>query len=431
MIPDRSRRGARALPVLRIEIPTPASKSLFLALVALPLLGYALLVTPIYRADHAAQQHDLAQLREAVQLQPGNADYWNDLGRFYLLAESDTKASIASHRKAVETNPRVSRYWRDLAFAYQVAGDPAAQKDALERALSVDPGQPDISWELALQAAFDGDYPTVRKRLRTVIANDARRRDMAFDLASRVSPDIATLVHSVLPDDPDTDLAFANYLAAQSRPDDIAPVWEHLVSLHPRLSAEACVPLISYLADNSETAAAERAWQTLPGMVPGFEGYRRGSNLIVNGGFEEDILNGGFDWRVEPRQHVTLAQDSTNFHSGSRSIRATFDGGGDGTTGLFQIVPVAPSTAYRLSGFLRGDGLDSAYAPRLIVRSRNPSDIFAVSNPLDSNSAWQEVEVEFTSPRDAVEVVIVIGQGAETGITKGKLWIDDIQMHKK
>lgn len=429
MIPDRSRGCSD--PVLRMEIATPASKALFLGVVALPLLAYALLITNIYRADRASQQHDLAQLRKAAQLQPGNADYWNDLGRFYVLAESDTKSGIASHRKAVETNPRVSRYWRDLAFAYMVAGDSAAQKDALERALSVDPRQPDVSWELALQAAFDGDYPAARKRLRTVLSGDARRREITFDLAYRVSPDVGTLVHSVLPDDPEIHLAFANYLAAHARPSEIAPVWEHLVSLHPRLSAEQCVPLISYLADNGETAAADRAWQTLPGMVAGFDAYQRGANLVVNGGFEEEILNGGFDWRVEPREHVTLAQDSITFHSGSRSILAIFDGGGDGATGLFQTVPVAASTEYHLSGFLRGDGLDSAYPPRLIVRDRKSLDILAVSDPLDANSAWQQREVEFTSPSYTDQVVVQIAQGAETGIMKGKLWIDDIQMRKK
>jgi len=36
-------------------------------------------------------------------------------------------------------------------------------------------------------------------------------------------------------------------------------------------------------------------------------------NLIVNGGFEENLLNGGFDWWYESNPHAALAIDTDQF----------------------------------------------------------------------------------------------------------------------
>lgn len=418
-------------PVLRVELRTLLAKWLFLACIAVPLLGYSALVTRIYLADHAAQRLDLSHLQEAVRLQPGNAEYWDLLGRYYLLSESDLNASIAHHLQAVAVNPRVSRYWLNLAMTYTVARDAAKERDALDHALAADPEQPAVAWEGALHYAVADNPLEARRRLRVVVAHDPTRRDMAFDLAYRISSDIPSIVRDVFPDDAQTQLAFAYYLVDHNRPDDLGVLWDHLAGLHPTLPAERCVPLITYLADHGKTAAAVRAWRSLSGIAPGFERYEWGSNLVVNGSFEEDLLNGGFDWRVYPREHVALAEDTTIFHGGSRSILATFDGAGDGYTGLMQMVPVEPSTQYVLSGFLRGGELDSAAGPRLIVSNRKTYAVIATSNTLEQNSAWHEVETEFTSPPDADQVIVMIGQAPEAKIMKGKLWIDDIQMRKK
>jgi len=49
-------------------------------------------------------------------------------------------------------------------------------------------------------------------------------------------------------------------------------------------------------------------------------------NLITNGGLEFDILNGGFDWRVIPRNGAVVGLDSDGAFEGSRALRITFDG---------------------------------------------------------------------------------------------------------
>ena len=38
------------------------------------------------------------------------------------------------------------------------------------------------------------------------------------------------------------------------------------------------------------------------------------------------MLNGGFDWWYESNPHAALAIDTSEFHSGTRSLSVTFDG---------------------------------------------------------------------------------------------------------
>ena len=53
-----------------------------------------------------------------------------------------------------------------------------------------------------------------------------------------------------------------------------------------------------------------------------------GRNLIVNGDFSLDVLNGGFDWQYQKQRSVTLTLDPSDFHGGHRSLLITFDGPG-------------------------------------------------------------------------------------------------------
>ena len=51
-------------------------------------------------------------------------------------------------------------------------------------------------------------------------------------------------------------------------------------------------------------------------------------NLLINGDFSLDILDGGFDWVHRDVRGASLALDPTEMHSSSRSLRITLDGPG-------------------------------------------------------------------------------------------------------
>ena len=125
-----------------------------------------------YAASFFAARAELPSLERAVRLSPGNADYRHRLGRYFAFVAGDAPSAIASLRKAVELNPHDARYWFDLAAAYQVTGDTAGQRTALDRALQAEPTAPDVAWEAANFFLIDGEIDRALGEFRVVIAND-------------------------------------------------------------------------------------------------------------------------------------------------------------------------------------------------------------------------------------------------------------------
>jgi tetratricopeptide (TPR) repeat protein len=125
-----------------------------------------------FAASVFASRPELPQLQRAVWLSPGNADYRYRVGRYFAFVAGDPQSAIESFRAAVALNPHDARYWFDLAAAYQVTGDIAGQRTALERALQAEPTAPDVAWEAANFFLVDGDIDRALREFHVVIEND-------------------------------------------------------------------------------------------------------------------------------------------------------------------------------------------------------------------------------------------------------------------
>ena len=92
------------------------------------------------------------------------------------------------------------------------------------------------------------------------------------------------------------------------------------------------------------------------------------NNLIVNGDFHLDVLNGGFDWQYRKQSNVSLTLDTSEFHSGPRSLAIGFDGPGVDEAGIFQLVSVEPNTAYDFTGYYKNGEIEGAGAPHFVLQ---------------------------------------------------------------
>src|SRR5207253_3472082 len=96
--------------------------------------------------------------------------------------------------------------------------------------------------------------------------------------------------------------------------------------------------------------------------------YSEPGNLILNGGFENAFLNGGFDWRYQPKDQVEVALDTNEFHRGNRALRMVFKGPATPDTGILEYVAVEPNTDYRFSAYTKAEDITSASGPRIAVQ---------------------------------------------------------------
>jgi hypothetical protein len=150
--------------------------------------------------------------------------------------------------------------------------------------------------------------------------------------------------------------------------------------------------------------------------------------MVVNGGFEEKLLNGGFDWWYRPNSHATFAIDTSEFHSGTRSLAVTFDGQSARDVPILEFVPVRPNTSYEFSAQSRTEDIDTASGPRFAVVDAYTNFFYVLTDDVLGTTPWRLQEARFkTAPNTNLVVVTIVRQPAEP-LIRGRLWIDDVKL---
>ena len=213
-----------------------------------------------------------------------------------------------------------------------------------------------------------GDDLNAFRNLATVEEYSPQLRKQAIQLSWRVKPD-ADLLLQYVPHTVDALSAFLNVLCEQQQLQKLPrfgrPSSRCVQPLKPDYVQNYLSSLLSY--DHRQIEQAQKVWNDYLRTNPEAAEYLSPDDLVVNGGFEHDVLGWGFDWQYTKRPHVSVAQESAVFHGGSRSLSVSFDGSDIQDFGILQYVPVRPNTRYVLRAFVRADNIVGASGPRLAV----------------------------------------------------------------
>ncbi len=395
---------------------------------ALLTVAYLLLAAKEFAASHFAFRPDLTSLKWAVRLAPGNAEYRHRLGRYFSFVAASPQAALDNFQLATRLNPHQARYWFDLASAYQVAGNPAGQRDALEHALHAEPTAPDVAWEAANFFLVEGDTERALRQFRVVIENDPSLGPMALQSCWRVRPDVDTLLRDVVPRRPDSLIAFLSLLQTKDETEGTIKAWNELVQLHQKFETRILFDYVRYLVQARRPEAAAAAWEqassvlSLPAYLP------TPDNLIVNGDFSLDVLNGGFDWTYQTQTGVRLLLDPSDFREGQRSLSITFEGPGISDAGIRQWIPVRGATAYEFTAYYKSSEFQGAGGPQIVLRDLYTAQPVFISDPLNGADFWKAVHARFTTPASTALLVLNIERIPAGSPMRGKLWLDDFQL---
>ncbi len=416
---------------MQIELRSPLRKFL-LGLACLVFAGLYLQWTlRAYLASHRAAVPDSANLQKAIRLEPSNAEYRDLFGRNLSLSGISLDEAIANYRIAVQLNPYVARYWLDLAGAYQIAGRTREQEASVEQAAEADRTTPHVAWEAANFFLIQGDREKALRYFRLVLANDPDPDtvDSALRLCWQATEDENQILAQALPPRPDLYLSFLRLLIHKQQTTATKNVWNRLIGLNQTFSTKLAFPYFSFLIAKQEVAAAQTAWQQLADLDRSIQPYLPSrENLVVNGGFEEDVLNGGFDWWYQPKAHAALAIDTSTFHTGTRSLSITFDGRNPGDAGIFQFIPVKPNTDYEFSAEYRTEDIESASGPRFAIVDAYTNASYVLTDDLLDTNPWRVQKARFqTGPNTNLVLLTIVRQPAGP-LIRGKLWIDDLRL---
>lgn len=414
---------------MRIELRSPFRKFCF-AGACLILVGLYLAVAGrTYFAAHLAAKSNLPNIQRAIRLEPSNAEYRALLGGFLVLSGGIPDEAISSFRTAVDLNPYEARYWLDLAAVYQVAGRIDQQAQSVEQAVRADPTTPNVAWVAANLFLVQGNLSKALPYFRAVLAYDPDSIENALRLCWRASGDTNQIFDQALPRRTDIYLRFLNLLVSKHELVPAENTWDHLIGLQQTFPPKLAFPYFRLLIAKQKVAAAKTAWQQLAQVDREMQPYLPSrENLIVNGGFEENLLNGGFDWWYESNPHAALAIDTDQFYDGTRSLSVTFDGRNAPDAGIAQLIPVKPDTYYDFSAESKTLDIDSASGPRFAITDAYTNSVYVLTDDLLGSNPWHKQQARFrTGPNTNLLFLKVIRQ-PPAPLIRGKLWIDDVRL---
>ena len=392
------------------------------ALLALTLL-YVTLSATEFAATYLALRPNLVSLQRAIRLSPGNAEFHHRLGRFFAF-----EASLQAYLDAVRLNPHQARYWFDLAAVQNVLGNASAHRDALEHALRAEPTNPEGAWEAANFFLVQGETDRALQEFRVVLENNPSLAGVCLQSCWRARPDVDSLLRDAIPHRVDSLSAFLTLLWTKHETDGAIKVWDQLINLRQKFDQSLLFDQVRYLIDAHRPDAALRAWEQSVSLLD-LSGYLPGSdNLIVNGDFSLDILNGGLDWTYQDQSSVHLQLDSTDFHQGPRSLSITFDGPGVTSAGIHQWIPVQGNTPYDFTAYYKSSEFEGAGGPQIVLRDAYSAQPVFISDPLNGADFWKPVHGHFLTSGSTNLLVVNVERIPPGSPMRGRLWVDDLQL---
>lgn len=410
---------------MQFDLRSRGQKSVLLLVLFSLASVYLALVTAQFLAACFASLPNPVWLKRAIWVDPGNAEIRYRVGELYSLRGSPQDA-IPWLRSALESNPHNGWYWIDLAAAQQSVGDVAPEQRSLQQALTVDPNTPEIGWTAANLYLAQGLTSNALQQLHTVLENDPALASRAIRKCWDTRPDIHYLLASVIP--PSAYPNMLSFLISRNETAAASKVWDQMVSSQRAIDRQDLFDYVHYLVAHHEPAQAALVWRDAATMAS-LQVYQPSPmNLLINGDFGLEILNGGFDWIHEKNNGVSLALDPTAPHSSPRSLRITFDGPGVVDAGVSQIVPVQPDTSYEFSAFYKTADMDGAGGMQFAILDAYRGTSFFMSGDLRDADFWKETGGSFTSGPDTHLIVLRIVRMPSGSPIRGKLWIDGLQL---
>jgi hypothetical protein len=380
------------------------------------------------------RKHTPEGMQAAIHWDPGNPEYYDALGTLVHFYEDkgDPREIVRLYETATRLSPDDAHYWADLGAAYEWAGQRGDALRAFRRAQELFPHSPEINWRLANFYIRGGQIPEGLSALREVLLGGSVPRRDVFALATSATRDTGAILDEMLPVSAAFYFDFLDFLTASSKIEDAEKVWARLLALNAPFELHQSFPYLDGLIQHRETGPLVEVWAALGKLFPAqIHPSVPARNLVVNGSFEFEILNGGLDWRVAPVEGAVVSVESTEAQDGTRSLRIDFDA----TQNLdywqvFQYVPVESETQYQFSGYMRTKGITTDSGPRFqIYDAYEPSKLFYSTENLIGTTKWSAQQLKFKTGADTHLLVVRVGRPASHKFDNriaGTVWIDDV-----
>ncbi len=417
------------------------SKTARHALMVVEIVVFAALaawISKVCLAEFVARSPTAKNLQVAVRLNPASSDYQLQLGQLYQysVADIDPSRAITHLRRATELNAYDPQNWLALGTALEFQGNTAAAEASMRKADFLAPHLASFQWVIGNFFLLHGNLDESFRHFRVVLAGSHQYDQTLFDTAWKASGgDAGKILDQLIPNNAETELSYLSYLSLRQRFLEAQSVWARLANSPDRFPPTYSAAYIDSLLSARRPSEAYKVWSDLRrrGLIKATL-IENTNNLIINGDFEDDFLNMGFDWRIAPVGGVYAGLDRTTYHSPSHSLLIQFSGKQNiDYRQVWEYVRLAPGRSYHLEGFAKTVDITTDSGPRLEVRDAyDPASLEKFSESLTgSTTGWSSLSLDFsTGPKTELVVVGIARLPSRKldNLIAGKVWIDDLTL---
>ena len=416
---------------MRIVLSSPLRKGTFLMGCGAALLLASILSIQAIAEHWMADSMSVERLERAARMQPLDAGIQEKLGIVYMSpAQGDFQQAALHFERALQINPHSSRTWLNLANTYAILGEDERSANAVRRALAAEPKDTQVQWEAA-NLFISTDLDRGLQLLRGVVENDPQYASAGMEVAYTASRNDIDETMRAVPLTIANRLQLMHWLMERNQFDAADRVWPTVLNAQGTLATKDCFFYVDSLIARGEVDQAASAWSSLMQRNKALQSRIQPENLVLNGDFEGDLLNGGFGWRYVPTAGVSVQMDTSTFHSGTRSLSLQVDGENIQDFGIHELVKVEPGAQYRLSGWLHAEELESAHGLRIAISDAYSHSQLLLTDDVVGSFPWRQMEGLFIIPASTKLVELAFVRSPNTGRIRGKVWADDLRLEKK
>jgi hypothetical protein len=374
-------------------------------------------------------------LLRATRLAPSNPDPYYRLGLFYQweLRHIDLKESAYYLRKAIERNPLEQEYWLNLAKVYQRMGESTLSERASENAISVFSTSYRGRWVSANLFLQQGDFEKAFPHFSYILTHYPNQSATVYDVLEKAVSDSDFVLERIVPKDPSSFRQYLSYLYETGDKDSVRKVWAKRFSFGYRPDRGQTLRHIEFLISRGEINEAFQVWKARL-QEEGLSTFAD-SNLITNGDFEkEQILGGGFDWKIEKVPGAEVSFDPSVAFEGKRSLKIVFDGKENvDFYHVYQFVPLKSDTEYLLTANVKTQTVTTKSGLKIEVVGVGGS-LHGVSETLTGDNEWRELIVSFRTPAQLQGGLVRVRREKADKFDRyirGTVWIDNVRLTEK
>lgn len=373
---------------------------------------------------YAVAVNSLPAANQAVALTPSDPEAHRAravvLNRLQRSVEAEASLTTATNLR-----PNDDLLWLELGSTREDLGNNQGALAAYDQAVRCAPYYAHTHWQRGNLLLRMGRYEEAFADLRQAAASNRKYGPTLIDLTWNLTAGDTNKTGALLQITDDNErLAFARFLAQKGKGKEVL---EQVGLLKTPLSDQNRDELAHLLF----AAKSFRESFTLSGELTK-------PDEIGNSGFEESLLldNSTRGWIVARNQpKAKLAVDVSDKFAGARSLQISLDGEWEPNEPLLsQVIVLSSDQRYRLSFALKTKDLVTGGPPRIVVVDVQTRKVLAKSEAFpQSTGVWQQMNVEFTTPRPADGVMIrLIRDSCSSAPCPifGVIWLDEFSLQK-